>query len=126
MISQSARNKISCLATATLLALGLALIGCGKSASSKMAAGAKAFETASPALKDDWSKILAAANSHDYTTAILTCRKLQAFTELTPEQRAAVNDTMTAVNNQFTAAVAKGDADALKALQDLRQHGRGK
>jgi hypothetical protein len=67
---------------------------------------------------------LAAAASTDYATAILSCRKMQAQSELTPEQRTVINDTMTAMNNQMNAAAQKGDPKALKAVEEVRKRWR--
>jgi len=107
-------------------AICLATAGCNQEAARQMVADTKAFESASPVIKDDWAKTLAAVSSRDYSTAIISCRKLQALTELTPEQRVAVNKTLAAVSQQMTAAAAKGDPDAIKAIQEMRKQGRGR
>ena len=101
------------------------LSGCSKKDQAKAANQAKAFHAAAPGLKAEWDKIMAAATADDYATAISTCRKLQARTDLSEEQRTAVNDTMTAVNEKMTAAAEKGDAKARKAIEDLRANWRG-
>ena len=115
------------LATAVLLAVCVAMAGCGKTAAiPKTATATKAFESASPELKADWDKVTAAVKTNDYATTILTCRKLQAQGGLTPEQLKAVNDTMTAVNNQLSDAVDKGDQNAINALEEVRKGWSGR
>src|SRR3954463_3581651 len=103
----------------SLVCTGL-LPGCSKKDQAKAANQAKAFDAAAPGLKAEWDKILAGAAADDYATAISTCRKLQARTDLSEEQRTAVNDTMTVVNDKMTTAAEKGDAKARRAIEDLR------
>ena len=106
-----------------MVATSLMLAGCGKPVKSA-ADNSKAFDSASADIKADWEKITAAAAAKDYATAILTCKKLQMQTALTEEQRSAVVATMTAEGNQMSAEAQKGDANALKAVQDIRQRWR--
>jgi galactitol-specific phosphotransferase system IIB component len=111
-------------AMAALLAICGAGAGCSKEAAPKVASHSKVFDSASPEIKVDWEKVVTASSSNDYATAILTCRKLQAQGALTPEQSTAVSDTMTAMNNQMTAAAQKGDQNATKAIEEVRKNWR--
>jgi len=101
------------------LALGL-LFGCSKANQQKVASQAKAFDSAGPDVKTNWDLIVTATAANDYAPAIIGCRNLQRRTDLTDEQRAAVNDTVTALNAKMSAAAQKGDAKALKAVEDVR------
>jgi outer membrane murein-binding lipoprotein Lpp len=110
------------LALAVSLAIGIPVAGCGNKATvPKAATSTQDFAPASPELKADWDKVTAAVKSNDYATAILTCRKLQAQVELTAEQRKVVNDTLTAVSNQLVDAAAKGDQNAINALEEVHK-----
>ena len=118
-------NKIFAGPIGLVLLMGLlTLMGCSKESSPKPAAETKVFESASAGNKADWEKIMTAVKSNDYTTAVLTCKKLQTTGELTPEQAAAVNDTMTAVISQMNMAAQKGDANATKAVAEIRKNWR--
>ena len=75
-------------------------------------------------LQKEWEKILTASQSSDYATAILTCRKLQMRSDISPEQRSSIDGTMNEVNERLTAAAQKGDVAAQKALQDIRAQWR--
>jgi hypothetical protein len=100
------------------------MTGCGKAAPPKVASGTKVFDAVSPEIKAEWDKTLAAAAANDYATAITTCRKLQARGDLNDAQRAAVIDTMTAVNSKMSDAAQKGDPNARKAIEELRKSWR--
>jgi hypothetical protein len=109
--------------------VGLLLVAgaCGKPrTSADPAQQAKAFQSASPQTQSSWQLAVDAATTNDYATAVLTLRKLQAQPDLTPEQRTAVNDRMTAVNTQLAAALEKGDPNATKAIQEIKQRGRSR
>jgi hypothetical protein len=103
-----------------LMAL-IAAAGCNKQAAPKIASDTAAFDSASADVKDQWNKILAAAASNDYATAILGCRKLTATPDITTEQRAAANTTFAAVSQKMFDAAQKGDAAAQQAVQDVRK-----
>jgi hypothetical protein len=100
--------------------------GCGKANTSDPAQQAGAFQSAGPRLQASWQLALDAAATNGYATAILTLRQLQAQTDLTPEQRAAVSNQMVAVNIQLQAALQKGDPDATKAQEELRNRWRAR
>jgi predicted small lipoprotein YifL len=121
MVSKPVGISFSQIAIAVLLTIFTATPGCGKKGVPKIASNTKAFETASSEIKADWEKAITAAASHDYATAILTCRKLQLQKELTPEQRTAVTDTITAENNQLLDGLRKGDPNAIQANEEVRK-----
>ena len=104
MTSKPAGKLFSRIASAILLTICLAIMGCGKQAVAKVASDTKAFEAASPEIKANWGKAMSVAASHDYATAILTCRRLQTQGKLTPPQLTAVVGTITAVTDQMLAA----------------------
>ena len=101
--------------------LGLALVGCTKNAASIGASDDPAFRSADPELKAGWETALAAAKTNGYATAILTLKRLQTRTNLTPEQAKAIGETATAVRDQMYDAANKGDANAVNAIKELRQ-----
>lgn len=67
---------------------------------------------------------LHSAATTNYAAVILTCRKLQAIPDLTPEQIAAVNGMTTVFSSQMTEAAQKGDPSALKAVEEIRRQWR--
>lgn len=113
-----------CLGLGLCWAILLVVIGCGKSATTDPTQQAKAFQSATPQNQADWSRALEATRTNDFALAILTFRKLQGQTDLTPEQRAALTDRMATANEQLAAAVQKGDSNAVKALEEIRAHWR--
>ena len=121
MTSKPAGKLFSRIASAILLTICLVIMGCGKQAVAKVASDTKAFEAVSPEIKADWGKAMSAAASHDYATAILTCRKLQTQGKLTPPQLTAVVGTITAVTDQMLAAAQKDDPNAIQATEEVRQ-----
>ena len=124
MASKLAGYSFLQIAITILFVVCLALTGCGKKAIPKVASDTKAFEAASPKIKADWGKAMSAFASHDYATAILTCRKLQMQKELTPQQLTAVIDTITIVNNQLLDGLKKGDQNAIQANEEVRKNWR--
>jgi hypothetical protein len=102
----------------------LALSACNKSAAPAPGQQAQAFQSATPQNQADWGLALEASKTNDFVVAMLTLRKLQGQADLTPEQRAAVKDRMTEVNDQMAAAVQKGDPDAIKAMEEIRRRWR--
>jgi len=106
--------------TALALVLALFFVGCSqKPGIPKVPADTKAFESASPQIKADWEKAVSAAAANDYATVILTCRKIQIQSDLTPQQRTAVIDTITAENNQLLDGLKKGDQNAIHANEQI-------
>jgi hypothetical protein len=121
MASKPVCNLFSQIAVAILLMVVLVIEGCGRKGIPKVASDTKDFEAASPEIKADWGRAMSAVAAHDYATAILTCRKLQMQKELTPEQRTAVIDTITAENNQLLDGLKVGDQNAIQANEEVRK-----
>lgn len=80
-----------------------------------------AFDSASPELKQSWAAALEASKTNDYAGAQTLLYGLLGQ-QLTPEQQKAVQDEITVVRDNLTAAVQKGDPAAQAALQQLRQN----
>jgi len=97
------------------------LAGCGKSSDAIASKRSKAFDSASPQIKTAWENAVAAAKSHDYALAITGLNSLAADTNLTAEQLQAARDTGFAVSEEMRAAFNRGDENAKKAVEDLRQ-----
>lgn len=100
---------------------GLVLVACGKSAGSVAAGKARLFASAPAETKGKWDIAAAAATTNDFALAIVTLQQLQTQTNLTAEQRQAVDQTATAVSDQMYDAANKGDPKAQKAIDDLRK-----
>jgi hypothetical protein len=109
-------------ASLQLLALALLLSGCGPGAPKVTTADNKAFETASPELKQDWAQSQAAAGTNNYTVALVTLRSMLAQ-NLSIEQIEAVQNAMRACNAKLMKAVENGDPAAQKALEALKSSG---
>lgn len=105
------------------LLLGFAAAGCKKSSA---AAGVdpKVFDSAPPELKEAWTMALSAAQTNGYATAYLTLRRMQGQPGLNEAQNRAIAAESTLVNNRMTEAARNGDAEAVKAMQEIRAASR--
>jgi hypothetical protein len=109
----------SALTLTILLSVCLGLFcGCGRSGTELTEADARAFDGAPTELKQYWAQANAAAATNDYVQAIFTLRSLLRQS-LTAEQLAAVQKALEAFDAQMMEAVARGDANAKKALETL-------
>lgn len=81
----------------------------------------QAFQTASPETQMRWQQANEAAKTNDYVTAVLTFKKLQVQADLTPSQQQIVAEQMAAVNESLAIAEKKGDPEAKKAMETIRQ-----
>ncbi len=106
------------LALAGLVAV--AASGCGKSAESAASDAGKLFASAPPETKATWEAAQTAVKANDYATALLALRRIRLHPGLTPEQVAAVDKTSLAVSDQMYEAANKGDANAKKAIETMR------
>ena len=118
-----------CLLAICLMMVGLLMGGCGRSntpaakevkepavvASSQ----AKVFESADAQTKAVWDQTVTAAGTKDYVAAITALDKLRKRKDLTQEQRAAVNEMMSAEYKQMYAGANGGDANAVNAIKKL-------
>lgn len=102
----------------TVLCLS-ATSGCKKSADP-----VQAFQSASPENQSRWQLATTAAKTNGYVTAIMTLRKLQLETTLTPDQNTAINTLMATVNETLALAERAGDAEAKRATEEIRRRWR--
>ena len=101
-----------------LMAVGLALAGCGKAGSR---AGGGGFDTAAPELKAAWEKAVAADQTNDYVAAVLGFKQvLLQRDQLSPSQLKAVEDASAQLFQRLGEAASKGDPAAQQALTTLR------
>jgi hypothetical protein len=80
-----------------------------------------AFAAAPPEIKQAWDEASAADRTNGYAPAQTLYFALMRE-KLTPQQRQAVEQASTALNDRFTAALQKGDPAAQAALAELRAH----
>ncbi len=95
------------------------LTGCGPAAPKVTSADMQAFQSATPELKQAWTRAHAAAATNDYGLAIVTLRSMIPQ-NLTVEQVEAVQNSMRAYNVKLMTAADRGDAAAQKAIEMLR------
>ena len=103
----------------------LILMGCGKGGGSgTLFTPEKATLFASDAnLKAIWDSAAAAMKTNDYFTAGMSLRALLSQPNLSPQQSAALTDTMFTLNEQMTKKAAKGDPDAKRAMDEFKKAG---
>jgi hypothetical protein len=94
--------------------------GCKK----KNGAPDQAFKNAGPETQARWQQASEAAKTNGYVTAVLTLRKLQIETYLTPDQQAAITALMMTVNESLAVADQAGEPEAKKAMEEIRQRWR--
>jgi hypothetical protein len=95
--------------------------GCKKSSpTGPAAAEIKAFDTATPAVKQVWQGAVEADRTNDYARGLTLYYSLMRE-NLTPEQREAVRRVSTSLNQRLSDAAEKGDAAALAAVQELHR-----
>lgn len=96
--------------------------GCGPKPGPALGAGDKqAFDKAPPEVKQVWDRVLEADRTNDYVFAQTQLYRLSQQ-PLLPEQRDAVSNQTAAISKRMYDAAGKGDAAALKAIQELRRH----
>lgn len=105
-------------ATLTVL-LPLLLGGCGESAPKLQKADLAAFDSAPPAVRQDWQKALSAAKTNNHLLAITTLRSLLQG-ELSVEQIEAVQNALRVSNMAVVQSADRGDAEAGKTLDALK------
>jgi hypothetical protein len=103
-----------------VVAGGLALLaGCGSGDGKQSSAQAQAFDNAPAPVKQLWDKALAAEKAKDYLAAqeaLESVRKL----DLTGPQKEAADTEYLAFQNRTYQAAEKGDAAAVKAMQEIQ------
>ena len=116
----------------TVISLSLAIVaamilgGCTKGDSRGPApAEIKAFEAATPAVKQIWQAALEADRTNDFARGLGLYYSLLRE-DLTSEQHDAVGRLSTSLKQRLSDAAQKGDATAQAALQELRQRTPGR
>jgi len=109
------------LAGCTLSFVAFLLVGCQKNAASMASDNAKLFQSADPTIKADWDAAIAATRTNGYAAAILSLKSLRQQTNLTSQQATAVDQMLTAINDQMYEAANKGDANAQQSIEELRK-----
>jgi len=105
-----------------MIAAALVGVSCGcRAKANREAVASQSFVQAPDDLKQMWELALAAARTNDYATAQTLLFALMRE-QLTPEQRQAVNDESTALNDRLLKEVEKGDPAAKTALEELHLH----
>jgi hypothetical protein len=112
----------------TLLTISLAFAavllcgGCKKnSATGPTTSDIKAFDTATPEVKQVWQTALQADRTNDYAGGITLYFSLMRE-DLTPAQQEVVAKLSTSLKQRLSDAAQKGDPAAQAAVQELRQH----
>jgi hypothetical protein len=101
-----------------LLAVAIALAGCGKGGSRT---GSGDFDKAPPEIKANWDKAVAADKANDFVPAVLGYKKILAQRDsLSAAQIKAVEEVSGKLMQRLVEASTKGDAAARQALIDLR------
>jgi len=95
---------------------GFLLVGCHKDFTA-----INTFQSAGPERKAVWDAAVSAMNSNDYLGAITNLDSLLALTDLSAEQHKAVKEAEDNIRGRLFTAAEKGDANAQKAVEELRQ-----
>ena len=101
------------------LAVSLVLASCGNKGSTEHAVRTKVFDSAEPATKAIWDAAISALKTNDSVGSQLALFDLRARTDLTAEQMSIVDDTLKAVSARMFDAAARGDTNALEAMEEL-------
>jgi hypothetical protein len=108
-----------------VLAVGLfaAMVfnGCSNSGGGSMADFPKEFKSSSPELKAQADLVAAAFKTNGYVLAFNTLGEMRATPSLPAKQETAIADMMAFVREQMSQQAAKGDAEAIKAQEELNQ-----
>lgn len=108
-----------------VLTLGLfaivAFSGCSQMGGDPMAGFASAFKSANPELKAQADLVVNAYKTNGYALAFTTLGEMRMSPSLPAKQGAAITDMMEFVRNQMTEQAAKGNAEAIKAQEELNQ-----
>jgi len=104
-----------------LLVLSLIpIIGCSNNgnAESTLSKHSQLFQN--PSLKPDWDMVVAAVHTNGYVAAETGLNKLMLNNQnLTSEQRAVLEDTLSELHTKLYAAVNRGDLQASNAVAQL-------
>jgi hypothetical protein len=104
------------------VALTVAVSGCGKSSGGVNTGKLESsFATAEPSAKTQVTKIVNALKAEDYNTALAQLRGLGQQANLTPEQKAAVQDVIEQVQKKVDEMVKKATEGTQKAVEDAKK-----
>ncbi len=115
-MSVAARRVFAFIVGAGLLALATA---CHRD--SERAPDSQPFTQAPEAVRRVWDLAVAADKTNDYATAQTLFYGLLRE-QLTPQQRQAVDEASTALNQRFLKSLQSGDPGAKAALAELRRN----
>jgi hypothetical protein len=108
-----------------ILTLGLFAIvafnGCSNSGGDAMADFPKVFKSSSPELKAQADLVVTAYKTNGYVLAFTTLGEMRMSPSLPAKQETAIADMLAFVREQMTQQAAKGDAEAIKAQEELNQ-----
>jgi hypothetical protein len=109
------------LLPATIAGL-LVVAGCGHKPSVEGALQTKAFDSASPQIKEAWGAAISGLHTNDFNVgAQIALWDLRQQTALTAEQRSIVEQTLKALSGRMFEAAGRGEPAALKAMKDVRE-----
>jgi hypothetical protein len=102
-----------------IMAVTLAMAGCGKQSSVDTASFEKSFKTAEAAVQTSADKVVTAIKSADYSGAMAELKTLASNAKLTPEQQQTIKDVMAQVEKLVADAANKVADEASKAVKDI-------
>lgn len=105
--------------TALILSIGfLGLVGCSKKDGVDTSKVQAAFQPVLDADKADVDKAISLIQAGDYAGALTSLEKAAANIKITPEQKAALQDLITQVQNKVGEVAKKAVDDTSKALKE--------
>jgi hypothetical protein len=117
--------KIRLSILSAIVAATMALTGCSKSDSTQAKVDPspieKSFASAEAATKAAAEKAVEAIKKADYSAATEQLKKLLADVKLTDEQKKAINDVLSKVQNAVAEMGKKAAAEGNKALGDVQK-----
>jgi hypothetical protein len=113
--------RISRALLALALAAGFWPCGCSKHAAPDAVLAASAFDSAPAPVQQMWKDALACAKNGQYPRAVTNLIALRQQSQLSAEQQAAFDRAWDWVGNEAFKAANKGDSQALKAVQQMRE-----
>lgn len=110
------------LALCWCVLLTVAISGCGKKAGGVNTGKLESsFATAEPAAKGHVTKVVDALKAEDYNTALASLRALAQQANLTPDQKAAVQEVMEQVQKKIDDMLKGVTGGAQKAAEDAKK-----
>ncbi|HXU79282.1 MAG TPA: hypothetical protein VN794_22070 [Methylomirabilota bacterium] len=112
----STRLRASALAGLALAAVVVLCIGCGQGSVKLSSSEKKAFDQASPEVKQAWENVQAAEKANEYLKAVNLFDSLSQM-QLTEPQKEALIKEREGFNQRLWQAAEKNDAAAVQAVQ---------